>query len=239
MKKAAMPLLAGLILGAVLATGSFANAAEAFLKAYPSTHVICLDGKKIEVEAYVINGSNYVRLGDIGEAMDFNVYWDDTDRTVQIDSDAAYTGQPSTNTVPAVEDSLSDLGSARYEIIDLVNQIRRKHGLQELTVNQALMDAAQERAETLYTYHRNQEDCEAALAHGYPHGFGANIAALMGSAADEIAQDAVSGWINSPGHYQTMIDPGGDTIGVGVAEDRYKTVCYLFIGNPMTHNPYE
>ena len=51
MKKAAMPLLAGLILGAVLATGSFANAAEAFLKAYPSTHVICLDGKKIEVEA--------------------------------------------------------------------------------------------------------------------------------------------------------------------------------------------
>ena len=171
--------------------------------------------------------------------MDFNVYWDDTDRTVQIDSDAAYTGQPSTNTVPAVEDSLSDLGSARYEIIDLVNQIRRKHGLQELTVNQALMDAAQERAETLYTYHRNQEDCEAALAHGYPHGFGANIAALMGSAADEIAQDAVSGWINSPGHYQTMIDPGGDTIGVGVAEDRYKTVCYLFIGNPMTHNPYE
>lgn len=127
----------------------------------------------------------------------------------------------------------------RMEIIHLVNQIRKDQGLKELRINQALMDAAQERAETLYTSHHNQEDCEAVLAHGYPHGFGANIAALMGSSADEIAQDAVSGWINSPGHYQTMIDPGGDTIGVGVAEDRYKTVCYLFIGNPMTHNPYE
>lgn len=228
MKKTAFTLLAGMILGAALLSGSLAEAAETFLKAYPSTHTVYLDGQEIKLEAYVINGSNYVRLRDVGEAMGFNVYWDNA---VQIDSNSPYTGQPSTDT--------TELDAVRQEIVQLVNQVRRENGLGYLTIDQRLMDTAQEMAETLYTYHRTREECEAAIAHGYPYGFGVNITAFTGTATADAAQQAVENWVNSPGHLQTMLFPNADAIGVGVAEDRYKTVCYLYIGDPKSHNPYE
>lgn len=98
MKKTAITLLIGVILGATLVSGSFASAAESFLKAYPSTHTIYLDGQEIELEAYVINGSNYVKLRDVGQAIGFNVYWDGT---VQIESDKPYTGVVPGSTAPA------------------------------------------------------------------------------------------------------------------------------------------
>lgn len=228
MKKTAITLLAGIILGATLMSSSFAEATEAFLKAYPSNHTMYLDGQQAELEAYVINGSNYVRLRDVGEAVGFNVYWDGSTGTVQIDSDAPYTGQPPADT--------TELDVIRQEIVRLVNQVRRENGMGYLTIDQRLMDAAQERAETLYTSHHTKEDCEAAIAHGYPYGFGVNITAFTSKV--NVAQQAVTNWVNSPGHFQTMIAPG-DAIGVGVAQDKYKTVCYLFVGDPNSHNPYE
>lgn len=229
MKKTALSLLAGIILGATLMSGSFAEAAEAFLKAYPSSHTMYLDGQQVELEAYVINGSNYVRLRDVGAAMGFNVYWDDTTGTVQIDSDAPYTGQPPADT--------TELDAVRQEIVRLVNQVRRENGVGYLTIDQRLMDAAQERAETMQTFHDTRAECEAVIAHGYPHGFGANITAFTSKV--DVAQQVVTNWVNSSGHFQTMIDPACDTIGVGVAQDQYKTVCYLFVGDPNSHNPYE
>lgn len=127
----------------------------------------------------------------------------------------------------------------REKIIALVNEVRLENGVRELTVNDALMAAAQERAETLYTYHQTKEECEAAIAYGYPYGFGVNITAFTGTAAANAAQQAVTNWVNSPGHLQTMLNPDCDAIGVGVAEDQYKTVCYLYVGDPKSHNPYE
>ena len=229
MKKTAITLLVGVILGATLVSGSFASAAEAFFKAYPSTHTIYLDGLEIELEAYVINGSNYVKLRDVGQAVGFNVYWDDATGTVQLDSGTPYTGQP-----PA---AATELDAVRQEIIQLVNQVRRENGVQELAVNDALMATAQERAETLYTYHQTKEECEAAIAHGYPYGFGVNITAFTSKV--DVAQQAVTNWVRSSGHLQTMLNPDCDAIGVGVAQDQYKTVCYLYVGDPKSHNPYE
>lgn len=229
MKKTAITLLVGVILGATLVSGSFASAAESFFKAYPSTHTIYLDGQEIKLEAYVINGSNYVRLRDVGEAVGFNVYWDDTTGTVQIDSVAPYTGQPPV--------AATELDAVRQEMIQLVNQVRRENGVQELAVNDALMATAQERAETLYTYHQTKEECEAAIAHGYPYGFGVNITAFTSKV--DVAQQAVTNWVRSSGHLQTMLNPDCDAIGVGVAQDQYKTVCYLYVGDPKSHNPYE
>ncbi len=151
-------------------------------------------------------------------------------------------GEPtpsSSHTTAEVPVPVTELDKVRQEIIRLVNEVRRENGVSELTVSDALMDAAQEQAETLYTYHRMKEECEAALAHGYPYGFGSNITAFTGTATADAAQKAVNNWVESPGHFQTMIDPDCDTIGVGFAEDQYKTVCYLFVGNPQSHNPYE
>lgn len=230
MKKAALPLLIGLVLSTVSVSSSFANAAESFLKAQPSTHVFFLNGQKVDLEAYVINGNNYVKLADIGKAVGFNVYWDDTTGTVQINTNDSYTGQ-STQTV-------SDLDRVRSEMIEQINQVRMQYGVSFLAVDDALMAAAQDCAEQRYTWHHNREECEAVASRGYPNGFGSNLTVFTGCPVERIAEQAVDNWINSPGHLKTMIDPECDSIGVGVHRENGVTYCYLFVGKPGTHNPY-
>lgn len=231
MKKTMITLLAGIVLGAALMSGSFAEAAEAFWKAYPSTHKMYLDGQQVELEAYVINGSNYVRLRDVGEAVGFNVYWDSENNCVQINSDVPYTGQPPTDT--------TELDAVRQDIVQLVNRLRQENGVQFLAVNDSLMAAAQECSDKLYTWHHTREECEAAMAHGYPYGFGSNLTVFTGADVQDVAERAVKNWTNSPGHFQTMIDPAFDSIGVGVTREQGITYCYMFVGDPNSHNPYE
>ena len=64
-------VLAGMMLGAVL-SGPVANAAEQLL-AQRSAQKIYVDGRQTPMEAYSINGSNYVRLRDIGREVGFGV----------------------------------------------------------------------------------------------------------------------------------------------------------------------
>lgn len=52
------------------------------------------------------------------------------------------------------------------------------------------------------------------------------------------AQHAVDNWIKSPGHFQTMIDPRCDCIGVGVTQYDGITYCYMFVGIPNSVNFY-
>ena len=63
-----------------------------------SVQPIYVDGQQVQMTAYSIGGNNYVKLRDIGQAVGFNVYWQDG---VQIDSGAPYTG-----TAPAQTDSI-------------------------------------------------------------------------------------------------------------------------------------
>lgn len=314
--------LAGVLVGAVLFGGSVAYAAGVI--AERSMNTIYIDGRQVELEAYSINGSNYLKLRDVGKAVGFNVYWDGA---VQIDSTAPYTGEPPTapaseirvncshgNTIPAGERrgliispsgtnytvsssdptvldiesvmgfwavvakapgtatitvtapdgqmgrvavTVSTAGPAqpistdgkaldlnanaeiREEMIRLINQTRKANGVSELSVNAALMDAAQDCSAQGFTGHENQYECEAGLSYGYPHGFGSNFTMFTYAAGTEIAQHAVNNWINSPGHFQTMIDPRGDCIGVGITVDNGKATCFMFVGDPNSHNPYE
>ena len=136
------------------------------------------------------------------------------------------------------ESGASQTDAARQEIVRLVNQVRRENGVPELTVNAALMDAAQHCASLRVTYHQNKVECEAVAASGYPHGFGSNITAFANVPASETAGRAVENWRNSPGHFQTMINPDCDTIGVGISTDEGGTICFLFVGDPNAHNPY-
>lgn len=80
-------ILCGVLIGGVLLNGDATNAA-AGLMAERSSQPIYVDGQKVELEAYNIAGSNYVKLRDIGKAVGFNVSWDGS--AVQIDSDAPY-----------------------------------------------------------------------------------------------------------------------------------------------------
>ena len=87
--KTILTLFAGMLFGAALFSGGVAHAAEIFYKAIPSTNIIYLNGQRVELAAFAIDGSNYVKLRDVGELVGFNVYWDGA---VQIDSTAPYTG---------------------------------------------------------------------------------------------------------------------------------------------------
>ena len=225
-KKNILMASACIVLGMALA-GPAAHAAEEVLTAIRSTHQFYLDGERIELEAYLINGNNYVKLADVGEALDFNVYWDGA---VQIESAEPYTGRAT--------ESASTPEQARQDIAALVNGVRHEHGLAELAIDQRLMDAAQELSGRKYTWHHNREECEAVAGAGYPYGFGSNLTVFTGTALPEIPQRAVENWVDSPGHLQAMLNPDVDSLGVGITVEQGVAYCYLLLGDPTTNNPY-
>ena len=139
---------------------------------------------------------------------------------------------------PASGDSvgLTDNMEIRQEMIRLINQTRKDNGGSELPVSEALMNAAQVCSNRRYTWHHAPEESQAAVDAGYPCGFGSNLTVFTGTA--DAAQRAVDNWINSPGHFETMIDPRCDCIGVGVTQYDGITYCYMFVGIPNSVNFY-
>ena len=139
---------------------------------------------------------------------------------------------------PASGDSvgLTDNMEIRQEMIRLINQTRKDNGGAELPVSEALMNAAQICSNRRYTWHHAPEESQAAVDAGYPCGFGSNLTVFTGTA--DAAQRAVDNWINSPGHFETMIDPRCDCIGVGVTQYDGITYCYMFVGIPNSVNFY-
>lgn len=128
----------------------------------------------------------------------------------------------------------------RQEMIRLINQTRRANGVGELTINDALMNAAQDCSAQMFREHHTEYECRTAMAYGYPYGFGDNLTAFSGDEyLENVALTAVTNWINSPGHFQTMIAERYDTIGVGVTIDGGTAYAYMFAGNPNSHHPYE
>ena len=139
---------------------------------------------------------------------------------------------------PADGDSagLTDNQEIRQEMIRLINQTRKANGVSELPVSEALMTAAQACSDRRYTWHHAAEEGQAAADAGYPYGFGDNLTVFTGT--DDAARRAVDNWINSPGHFETMIDPRCDCIGVGVTQRDGITYCYMFVGIPNSVNFY-
>ncbi|MCL2163536.1 MAG: copper amine oxidase N-terminal domain-containing protein [Oscillospiraceae bacterium] len=72
-------------------------------EATPTDSRIYLDGGEVQFAAYYIDGNNYFKLRDIGEAFDFGVDWDGEKDTVVINTSKGYTqptdsdGQVTTN----------------------------------------------------------------------------------------------------------------------------------------------
>lgn len=128
-------LLCGMLLGGVLA-GSAAGAAEK-LTAQRSTQAIYVDGQRVTLEAYAIGGNNYVKLRDIGKALNFNVYWDGA---VRVQSKSPYTGEapssaPNAATAAAVTEArakqiaLSDAGLAETDVSGLTVKTGTERGV--------------------------------------------------------------------------------------------------------------
>ena len=165
-----------------------------------STHRVVVDGKEAQMEAYVINGNNYVKLRDIGKAVGFEVYWDGDAKCVQVESGKPYTG------IAPVKAETS--GPASQPEV--------------LTVNGELMQAAQVRADEMAAH--------TVYSHTRPNGGKFNTVTDCPYMAENIhriadwvlsdqtlAERAVADWSASTTHNKNMVNPKLSEIGVGLA----------------------
>ena len=211
-------LFTGMVLGATLCGG----AAAAGIIAVPTWQPIYVDGQQVEMEAYNINGSNYVKLQDAGRQVGFNVYWDNG---VQVDTDAPYTGVAPTVTAPSETIVTQDISAVKQEIIDQTNMLRQEYGLASLAVDENLMEAAQVRADEMAatgTYsHTRPGGLKYYTVTDCPY-VTENIHRLNQEWLDamdlELADAAVQDWTESSGHLEHMVSGKVDAIGVGIAE---------------------
>lgn len=216
-------ILCGLALGLSLSAPA-AQAVES-LKATLSTNRILVDGQEVRLTAYNINGNNYVMLRDVGKALGFNVCWDSDAKCVQVESGKPYTGEApekSAEAKPVEQPAQTDVATAKQDIVDRTNALRRAKGVAALRVNDKLMQAAQVRADEMAAH--------TAYSHTRPDGqkfntitdcpyMAENIHRIADWTLSEqtLAEQAVADWNASTTHHKNMLNPKLSEIGIGLA----------------------
>lgn len=213
----------------LLLAGVTTTAYAAGIMAERSHHRVVVDGKEAQMEAYVINGSNYVKLRDIGKAVGFEVYWDSENGCVQVESGKPYTGEAPAKVEPdkplsRPEDTSTtiDVNALKQDIIDRTNALRKEKGVAALRVNDKLMQAAQVRADEMAAH--------TVYSHTRPNGGKFNTVTDCPYMAENIhriadwtmsnqtlAERAVADWYASTVHHKNMVNPKLSEIGVGLA----------------------
>ena len=209
----------------VMATGAAASAA---IQATLSNHPVCVNGKYVDIQGYLIAGHNYYQLRDLGTLLGFNVYWDNDARCVQIETDKPYTStapqkMESDKTISQPESvTPADVDAMKQDIIDRTNALRKENGVAVLRVNDRLMQAAQVRADEMAAH--------TVYSHTRPNGGKFNTVTDCPYMAENIhriadwvpsdqtlAERAVADWYASTVHHKNMVNPKLSEIGVGLA----------------------
>ena len=224
-------VLCGLALGLSLSAPA-AQAVES-LKATLSTNRVLVDGQDVRQTAYNINGSNYVRLRDIGKAVGFEVYWDSENGCVQVESGKPYTCEepakdevikPTPQPEPTVPANDADVDAMNQDIVDRTTAIRREQGISALTVNAKLMQAAQVRADEMaasgiYSHTRpDGRKSNTVTDSKYTGESLHNISELyLEQQHKTLSEAVVELWSNSKAHADNMTSSRYGEIGVGLA----------------------
>ena len=135
-------------------------------------------------------------------------------------------------------EALSANMDIRLEMVRLINEVRRENGLAELPMDESLMNAAQDVSGQGVTEHRPY-DHMALIRCGWPHGGLYNLTVFTAYGCPDIAKQAIDYWIESPGHYETMLLAEASHVGTGVTFQNGRVYCYMVVGDPTSHNPYE
>jgi uncharacterized protein YkwD len=106
----------GFALGAALFGGTVAYAAG--IMAQPKTAAVVIDGRTVELQGYIIEGSHYFRLRDLDAALvpggkDFSIVWDGGGNRVIIDTTRRY--DPNEQYIPAVTQAPAAIPAAPAE----------------------------------------------------------------------------------------------------------------------------
>lgn len=139
---------------------------------------------------------------------------------------------------PSENPDLSANLDIRLEMVHLINEVRRGNGLAELPTDESLMNAAQDVSSQCVKEHRPY-DHMALIRYGWPHGGLYNLTVFTTYGCPDIARQAIDYWIASPGHYKTMLLEEASHVGTGVTFKNGKAYCYMVVGDPTGHNPYE
>ena len=213
----------------LLLAGVTTTAYAAGIMAERSTHRIYVDGREVQMEAYVINGNNYVKLRDIGKAVGFEVYWDSENGCVQVESGKPYTGEAPAKAEPdkplsRPEDTSTtiDVNALKQDIIDRTNALRKENGVAALRINDRLMQAAQVRADEMAS--------SSVYSHTRPDGrrntsvtdcpyVGENIHRIADWALQgkSVSEAAVWSWNLSGGHRDNLLEKNYAETGVGLS----------------------
>jgi uncharacterized protein YkwD len=223
--KSKINFILGLILGAVIFGGTAAVASG--IIANRTTSTVLINGVEVSVEAYNIDGSNYFKLRDIGQAVDFAITWDGNNNRILIDTSKRYvpeeqisvpaqTPEPEQPQTPAMT-----LDEMKAEIVRLTNEQRAQAGLPELAVLPVLMDTAQAKADDMrandyyghnsHTYGTPGDMIRAAIPQ--IRGCGENLAPWTKTPAE-----AFAGWVESTEHLKNIVNPRFTHIGIGIIE---------------------
>lgn len=122
----------------------------------------------------------------------------------------------------------------RQEMVRLINQVRQEHGLAELPADERLMNATQDVSTQHFKEHTRYER-EAVIAYGWLYGGCHNLTCFNMASTGDIAQRAVTNWVNSPGHLRSMLREDVTCIGVGVTIENDTAYCHMFAGDPTGH----
>jgi uncharacterized protein YkwD len=139
---------------------------------------------------------------------------------------AQWSGHRSGQLQPAPRGLLVNLTGVEAAIVDMTNDIRRRHGLAPLLVDGICRDAARAHsADMLNRHYFSHTDPEGRTlkerlpANLAPRQWGENIWTGRGydpRQIQQLAQVIMSGWMNSPGHRENILGPGYTHLGVGV-----------------------
>ena len=217
----------------LLLAGVTTTAYAAGIMAERSTHRIYVNGREVQMEAYVINGNNYVKLRDIGKAVGFEVYWDSENGCVQVESGKPYTGEepakdgvikPTPQPEPTVPTNDADVDAMKQDIIDRTNALRRENGVAVLRVNDRLMQAAQVRADEMAAsgiYSHTRPDGRKSNTVTDSRYTGENIHSISDLYLEQqhktLSETVVNLWSNSKAHTDNMTNSRYGEIGVGLA----------------------
>ncbi len=134
--KCAALVMTGVLIGVSLP--SAVVAAENYLKAVRSSQEFFVDGQRVELEAYAIEGNNYVKLRDVGRLVGFGVDYDAATNSVQISTAVPYQEEVQT---PASGETVSLLTDGSRYIPKVGDVVRCDDGYEYAITDVSRWDA--------------------------------------------------------------------------------------------------